>query len=371
MQQNDSILDKIISSKQASLMSDFSPKDIVEIVLKPLTEREREVVFLRHGLDLKGKKTLENIGNKFNITRERVRQIENSALKKIKATPEVSGILEPVEAVFNQTLEQFGGIMPEELLLDEVLTVVGSEEDNKIFTSFILTQLLNERFHFIDETDDYYPAWKLPAFSLDNLEEVLGLIYKIVEETKEPIQLKDLLNILQNKYNDHTHKSFFKEPILTSFLTISKKIENNPFNEWGLVDWDLITLKRISDKVYLVLKKETKPLHFTEIANKINELGFDNKKANPATIHNELILDSKYVLVGRGIYALKEWGYEPGIVSEVVAEVLRNSKKPLTRDEIINQVLEKRFVKKSTIILALMNKDHFVKNSDGTYSLKA
>ena len=110
-------------------------------------------------------------------------------------------------------------------------------------------------------------------------------------------------------------------------------------------------------------------MHFTEIAKKINETGFDHKKANPATIHNELILDKKYILVGRGIYALAEWGYKPGVVSDVIQEILKEAKLPLSREEIIEKVMAKRLVKRSTIILALMNKNKFKKTATGEYDL--
>src|SRR3989344_3788000 len=151
-----------------------------------------------------------------------------------------------------------------------------------------------------------------------------------------------------------------------SYLTISKDIDRNILGEWGLSRWQTVTPKRMGDKVYLVLRKTNKPLHFTEIANLINQAGFDAKTAYPATIHNELILDERYVLVGRGIYALKEWGYNTGTVLDVVSQILGESKVPLTKEEIIKRVLEQRIVRKSTILLALTNRNQVTKLPDGT-----
>ena len=153
-----------------------------------------------------------------------------------------------------------------------------------------------------------------------------------------------------------------------SYLTISKDIDRNILGEWGLSRWQTVTPKRMGDKVYLVLRKASKPLHFTEIANLINQAGFDAKTAYPATIHNELILDERYVLVGRGIYALKEWGYNTGTVLDVVSQILGESKVPLTKEEIIKRVLEQRIVRKSTILLALTNRNQVTKLPDGTYA---
>ena len=128
--------------------------------------------------------------------------------------------------------------------------------------------------------------------------------------------------------------------------------------------------KTINDKIYLILKNNGKPMHFAEIAEKINLVGFDNKKANAATVHNELILDEKYILVGRGIYSLKEWGYEKGTVAEVIEKVIRHAGQPLARGELINLVLKQRLVKKATINLALMNRARFELTPDGKYNIK-
>ena len=96
-------------------------------------------------------------------------------------------------------------------------------------------------------------------------------------------------------------------------------------------DWPEISPKTVRDKIYLVLKKNDEPLHFETIARRINEVKFDDgQKALGPTVHNELIKDDRFVLVGRGMYGLQERGYEPGIAREVIAKVLKE-KGPLTR----------------------------------------
>ena len=52
--------------------------------LESLTEREREVVMLRFGLKDGRARTLEEVGKEFNVTRERIRQIEAKALRKLR-----------------------------------------------------------------------------------------------------------------------------------------------------------------------------------------------------------------------------------------------------------------------------------------------
>jgi hypothetical protein len=216
-----------------------------------------------------------------------------------------------------------------------------------------------------------------------------------IREAKKIFMTEDLINLSKelNAYKANADKfnqansldisgilasDLFKEPAdainqnkaIYSIFQAAKKIEQNKFGHWGIDDWREIKPKTINDKIYLTLKNNGKPMHFAEIADKINLIGFDKKKANAATVHNELILDDKYILVGRGLYGLKEWGYQKGTVAEVIERVMAESSDPLSREEIINKVLGQRIVKKATINLALMNRDKFELTQDGKYSVK-
>jgi RNA polymerase primary sigma factor len=57
-------------------------------VLAALGERERGVLVMRYGLDGEEPRTLEEVGDAFGVTRERVRQIETQTLRKLKSLPE-------------------------------------------------------------------------------------------------------------------------------------------------------------------------------------------------------------------------------------------------------------------------------------------
>ena len=59
-------------------------KDRLKDVLTTLTEREQEVLTLRFGLKDGYSRTLEEVGRQFNVTRERIRQIEAKALRKMR-----------------------------------------------------------------------------------------------------------------------------------------------------------------------------------------------------------------------------------------------------------------------------------------------
>lgn len=361
----DSILDQIIENQQNQALLNFNPKIIINNLFSKLSDREKEIVSLRHGLGQEEKMTLEEIGKKFKITRERVRQIENSAIKKIKAHPEIEDKIKDMEQVVKQTIAEHGGIMQHGFLLEKILIFAGNSQDNYHTASFIIRQLLSSKLHLHEETEELHQGWKLSDASLNDIIKAVDLLIELINNHGQPLTIEQIIEKIQK--GDNPAISHLNENIVNSYLVISKKVDKNPFNEWGMIHWQTINLKRISDKVYLILNKANQPMHFTQIAQKINEIGFNNKKANPATIHNELILDDKYVLVGRGIYALKEWGYKPGVVADVIKLILKENG-PLTKEQIISQVLKMRQVKRSTIILALMNRNNFLKNADKTYT---
>jgi len=125
-----------------------------------------------------------------------------------------------------------------------------------------------------------------------------------------------------------------------SYLEISKKIQPNREGVLGLIEWPEIKPRGVKDKAFLVFKKHGKPLHFTEVAKLIDKFDYNmpNKKTYPQTVHNELIKDPRFVLVGRGTYALSEWGFVPGTIKDIITKVLKEKNEPLHKDEVVKQV---------------------------------
>jgi DNA-directed RNA polymerase delta subunit len=117
------------------------------------------------------------------------------------------------------------------------------------------------------------------------------------------------------------------------------------------------------------MKHHGKPEHYSAITELINKHALDHRTAYKETVHNKLIKDPRFVLVGRGIYALSEWGYEPGVVADIIKAILEESGKPMSRDAIVDAVLKKRLVKKNTILVGLSNKKEFKKVGKNLYAL--
>jgi len=383
MTKQNSILDKIIESQEKQQAAQFNPNELVSNLLKNLSNKEGEILSRRFGLLGKEKETLEQIGKYYNITRERIRQIEMATLKKLKGLKDFKQRIEDAEQHITHLLENHGGVMEEDFLLNNI-TEPSSNSGDYQAAQFILTRLLNDKIETIKPDSDLLRGWKVPVVSLDLVRQAVNELVNVIEQEKKLLKTQDLFNnfrqtkfYLDNKQQINTLKLGTDEDnldqevdkVIKSYLTISTKADQNILGEWGLNSWNTISPKRMSDKVYLVLRKSEKPLHFTEITDLINQTGFDKKTAYPATIHNELILDDRYVLVGRGIYALKEWGYQSGTVMDIIIDILKKSEQPLTKEEIVKAVLEQRIVRKSTIYLALTNKEKIKKLDDGRYTL--
>lgn len=363
-----SILDRVLSSQKMSAISQFDPESMASKIFGSLSDREREILTKRHGLDGKERLTLEEIGKRYSVTRERIRQVENATLNRIREQFRET-LLKDAEYLIQNILEDHGDLMSENRLVQQMLATDTINDTSSALIRFILNQLLHDRVQQVREDQNVYKSWSTPNLSWERYHEIIEKLIAIIEKRGEPMPLEDLIELAREVVKLDADSDEHFEQVLLNYLDVTKKIEENKFNEWGLSHWNSVRPRRMNDKIYLILKKEGKPMHFVDIAKRINEAQFDKRIAYPATIHNELILDPKYVLVGRGIYALKEWGYKPGVVLDVIKDVLRDSNKPLSRDEIVERVLKNRMVKRSTVILALMNKKNFTKTPDGLYTL--
>jgi len=400
--ENISILDQIINTKKADEVGSLDAVDIINNLFTELSERERDVLIRRHGLHSGNKETLESIGNAHQLTRERIRQIETTSIKKLQSLENLKDYISALKNVIYQLLEEHGGLMEKEYLLDLLVgfSLDGTSDKNhdanihKNYLNFLITKLLHDEFEELGGSKYFLDSYKLKFQDISYLEDLASELYNLVREQKK-IQLTnkiieiikeldsyekhsdkittessiDIARFLENKYFEEDTGSINANKVIYSLIRSHKKINQNKFGFWGKHNSREIKPRTINDKIYLILKNNKEPMHFAEIAEKINSIEFDHRKANPATVHNELILDKKYVLVGRGLYALKEWGYSKGTVLDVISDILEKSEEPLSRDEIIKKVLELRVVKHATIILALMNKDRFVKEG-GKYTVK-
>ena len=371
--QKGNILDKIIKSEEEQKKTELNPQELVSFLLSDLNPREKEVISARYGLDREKGETLEAIGKRYSITRERVRQIENNALKKALATKDVEEKLKDLIALVTRYIHQGGYIRLEDHLLDELLASRQEAEIDRNCLKFVFNKFLNNHIEPIDivHTDR---AWKVRDRDISHFNKIVAKVKNIFSQKNKALKLSELKKEFAGQEHDEDMRKVLDEledfeGALESYLHTSKHFKKNLFDQWGLMEWRTVNPKRMRDKIYLILLKDKEPLHYRKIAERINQEEFDSKRAHPATIHNELILDDRFVLIGRGIYALQDWGYKPGVISEVVRDVLKQAGAPLTREEITKEVLKQRKVKEGSINLTLSDKNNFVRLADGRYTL--
>lgn len=97
-QEENTELEQLIADKNAlspeEVVTTSLLKEQIEEVLNTLSEREKGVLQLRYGLNGREKKTLEEVGKEFNVTRERARQIEKKALRKLSHPSRANKLLD-------------------------------------------------------------------------------------------------------------------------------------------------------------------------------------------------------------------------------------------------------------------------------------
>lgn len=341
--------------------------ELINSLLKVLSPKEADVLRRRFGLNDTGKETLETIGNAYNVTRERIRQIESQSIKKIQDSDKFAESIGPVEHLIISIITHHGGIMSKKMMLQMLTGENEPSKQDQQAIQFILGKLLKDKIDEVSKSKTYLPSWKLHLTSLTFVESVLTEIVGLIKRLASPQTFEFIYEAFQETELYQKNSEKLTEDIVLSFMDVSVEIGKNPFDEFGLAKWGQIQPRRMNDRVYLILKKAEKPMHFEDIAQQISKVF--KKRAYPPTVHNELILNDEYVLVGRGIYALKEWGFKEGIVSAVIQEIMRKNGAPMKRSEIVAEVLKQRIVKKNTIHLALTDKMAFKKHSDGKYTL--
>lgn len=339
----------------------LNPIEAAKIVLGHLSSRRmRDVLEKRFGLKGGSKRTLEAVGKEYRITRERVRQIEADALKQLGNGLAVASVA-PFFDALRARLWHYGEVMSEEHFFSAL-----AERKSHPHLGFLIS--LGNGFYSLPENERFIKRWTVNPDRARTVEKILNKVIEVLESRGRPVPREELKGILTQEA-EKVGGEKIAPPLCESYLAVLKCVAPNAYGEYGLVSWPSIRPRGIRDKAYLAFEKTAKPLHFREVSKAIDTAGWNRRKAHPQTVHNELIKDSRFVLVGRGLYALKEWGYEPGAVRDVLVSVFKQAGQPLSKEEVVGRVCEKRMVKAPTVLLNLQNRSLFKRTEDGRYTL--
>lgn len=348
-------------------MNSATATEICQEILKGLDVRTQDIIVRRFGLsNPEPAQTLESIGQTHGITRERVRQIISFGLQEARSQAEQRSqelMIDEILSHVGNTLEKHGHVKREDLLLKEA----GAEE-HAPYVLFLLH--IGEGFHKKRQTEDHHPYWTANEELCVHVPTLLKLAKSELEKKKSMLTHEELADLLeQKKYPEGITLETF-----LSALETSKHLMQGYDGRWGLRHWPEVNLRGVREKAYLVLQQSGEPMHFRDIAERIDSLQkeFGKKSSKPVlpqTVHNELIKDDRFVLVGRGIYGLADHGYIKGTVKEVIAAILKANRNGLSRDDILRKVAEQRLLKESTVLLNLQDRSLFKKDQEGRYYL--
>jgi len=352
------------TSQPSDLASTLLDLDaIVKNLLLLLSEKEKTVVVKRFNLDGTRRHTLEEIGKEFSVTRERIRQIEKNALAKMRRNV-FNTALTHLHEFTSTYIEESGGVIREDILISKVVSVLQNADVNVDVNSIRLALFLHDDLGCIGNTIVFYPYIKQKSvtdYSLKNT------AHKVVNQLRKYGDVKPI-NKLERDLDKILKDFNFSSSLFKSLMEIDKRVKVLDADQVGLYEWRHIHPRTLRDKIMFILRTGKESMHFVDIASKISEKDFDNKKVNIQAVHNELIRHPQFILIGRGIYALAEWGYEKGTVADVIEKILKE-KNELGQDDIIKQVLKKRQVKEITIVLALKNNPNFERVGRKRYKL--
>jgi len=334
---------------------------LINTALASLNPRQKEVITARFGLVAGEGETLAAIGERMHITRERVRQIENGAVTLIKTNVQKSSEMIALVEKVKKFIAAKGGVSKKSDVVRYAATLAPGIKENHV--DFLAEA--SGAFNLYREDDAFEPFYYVTDKDLKNARTFVDGWIGFLKNHKEKVFAESyqvqLASFLKTKS--------LQGALAENYLGLSKHIRQNPYGDVGLCDWPEISPSTVRDKIYLVLKKNNAPLHFEDIAKHINKAGFDDERALAPTVHNELIKDGRFVLVGRGLYGLQEHGYEPGTAREVIASVLKKHG-ALGAPDVITHVGKQRFFKPNTVLINLQNKNFFQRLPDGRYKIR-
>jgi len=325
--------------------------------------RQSIILRLRYGLDDGIPRTLEEVGKRFDITRERVRQIENKIFKRI-LHPTRRNILDDIVRPFRFVLRQAGGILKEGQIAEKVSEVTVLGEINPIgATRFVLgvTSQLEEIWDGI---------WALKECPLECFPIVTSAAALRLEENHSRMRYNKLVSEVREML-ESSDDAAQKE---VDTLFIEACLQADPQFEISEDGWCMLTKWQRSyiDEIVEVLRNKGAPLHFREVAAGVKALSNGNEGVSEHNIH--AILQRRqdlFVWVGQGTYGLVEWGIQrPTYYVEIMNDILEDEGEPLPADEIIRRVEELRPCKKTSIMMYLTLNNRFAEFSPGIYGLR-
>lgn len=187
-------------------------KEVIDDMFLVLTDKEKDVITKRFSLNNKPRQTLDKIGRHYSVTRERIRQIENIALNKLRRT--VSNTkLRLVNRLAKQFIEEEGGVMLESDVISKMLQSIYSA--SKVDGSIIALSLnCDSELRKSSRTATSESFWMFKTIALSEVRKIADSCISILKKQSEVMSEDQIISSIKNL-------NLFKEKSISSQLIIS------------------------------------------------------------------------------------------------------------------------------------------------------
>lgn len=300
--------------------------DAIEIILSSVSPKNIHIIKARYGYDEGKRKTLEEIGNRIGVTRERIRQILVKEIRRMKH-PARKKIFQTIIENVERLLLQYKGVMSINDLAKDKYFVSGTHKELRFLMNLIV-DLYEERYRIINK---YFLT------SLND-DEIKALQSKIREEASKclfPIDEKVFIENIVSSVGPTSEDYLVYHLLYKEHLEISKGKVLSP----GRLS--------IPQRVKVLMKNIDRPMHFTETAKLYRNYYGESKiktKDLERAIHTRIGDSRDFIIVGPGTFMLRENFEMPDNIKEIVEfskEILQNLQNITDTKHLINE-LKKR-----------------------------
>ena len=362
-------------SREPSANQLAGTKALIENMLARLPERQQGVIADRYGLWDGIAETLQDIGDKLGVTRERIRQIEATGLRRLRR---VFGhqavkdfVLQKLSIYLASEPDKTCGILSE----DEAAAALAddcSAEEAALAASFLQDldapgQSVFAR-HLIEVEPGIYCTENGVAAECRVL---LELIESTLQQHQKPLSERRLYDDLANRSaGPLTPRQVAR---IGRLLAISPSVMRLRNGTIAFSKWTEFRRRDSTSLVEATLRLLGRPGHFREITQKIGSLFRDAGSVNERTIHNAIIREQrKFVWVKSGTYGLAAWGLKrPPFIKDRLVELLSESLYPLPFWHLKEKVLEVCNCREDSVRMTLdLNPRLFKKFEGDQYGLR-
>lgn len=327
-------------------------------------DRAKELIKRRYGLMNGERQTLEEIGESYRVTRERIRQIQEKSLKRMRHP--ATTVKKPLTGLIEDIILRNGGIISADEADVEVPKALGGVIEDGSSLLDLLCDLGWIQTCRIGDIPIY--SLKLDGVSLLKLTERIILLIKKEDlglDVDSIIRKNSMFRKIKDERFNPTHfvlRYCRTDPRLEE-ISVNSEVIFRHYTSGHFATKSWVALMR------RVLEEQQMPLHFTEITDKVNDLlSGSERQLDVRRAHSILIEDKAFAHSGvNGTYGLTSWGLRKELIPELIEECLKKAGFPLHWKQIFNYVSKYKNTRSANITSCLENNRSFKRVSSGIY----